>query len=156
MTCIKDKKPISIYKGFGTKWDNNSLLTVSFDSEISVVGFGAEFIIGNIKKNYENIQNGFVTVLTAEESGTLDLGNNTRPFTTQLPFIVKDWVSGNIQLDGYQLTIKSVIESNELNINIETSNPLAINEETIRAYILVHNFQALNQKDEYKLHNRYI
>lgn len=149
MSCCN--KAISIFKGFGTKWDNNNLLDVTFDSEISIVGFGAEFSIGDITKTYTNIEDGFTVNLTAEESDTLPLGptngtlvlidleNNRRPFSTQLPFVVKDWESGDIQLDGFKVFIDASVDSHELKINVNTTNPLAINEETIRTYISAHN-----------------
>ena len=147
--CNKD--PISIYQGFGTKWDNNDLLSVTFNSEISITGFGAEFIIGDVVKSYTDIQNGFSVNLTAQETGTLPLGpingtlvlidleNNKRPFSTELPFMVKDWAGGDIKLDGFKITINASVQSSSLEIDIGTTNPLAINEETIRGYIAVHN-----------------
>lgn len=146
-----NKEPIAIYQGFGTKWDNNDLLAVTFNSEISITGFGAEFIIGDVVKSYTDIQNGFSVNLTAQETGTLPLGpingtlvlidleNNKRPFSTQLPFLVKDWAGGDIKLDGFKITINANVQSNKLDIDIGTTNPLAINEETIRGYIAVHN-----------------
>ena len=149
MTCCK--KEISIFKGFGTKWDNIDLILVSFDSEIDIDGFGAEFYIGDIVKTYENIQDGFAINLTAQETETLPLGattgtlvlvdleNNKHPFSTELPFLVKDWEDGDIKLDGFNITIGARVEDNKLNIKIETSNPEKINEETIRGYISVHN-----------------
>ena len=33
MSCC-NKSPITIYKGFGTLWNDESLLTIDFDSEI--------------------------------------------------------------------------------------------------------------------------
>lgn len=146
-----NKEPIIIYQGFGTKWDNNDLLRVSFDSEIDINGFGAEFIIGDIVKSYTDIENGFSVNLTASETATLvagpicgtlvliDLENNKRPFSTELPFVVKDWAGGNIKLDGFSITINSSVKNNQLNIDIDTINPLEINEETIRSYISLHN-----------------
>lgn len=128
MNC--KNKPISVYKGFGTHWDNNDLLTVSFDSEISIVGFMAEFTIGTITKRYENIEDGFAINLTAVETGTLPIGqttgslviidaeNNKRPFSTELPFLVKDWEEGNIELDGFKIVINSRVQKNSLVINI--------------------------------------
>lgn len=55
MSCC-NKNPITIYQGFGTKWDNNDLIRVSFETQISITGFGAEFTIGNIVKTYTDIQ----------------------------------------------------------------------------------------------------
>lgn len=150
MKCC-DKKTITIYKGFGTKWNNNNLVNVSFDSEIDINGFGAEFHIGNIIKTYQNIENGFSINLTAEESSTLDLGalcgtiilidleNNAKPFSTELPFMIKDWAGGDIELDGFNITIGAKVQSNSLDIKITTNNMTTIEEETIRSYIRIHN-----------------
>ena len=134
MTCC-NKDPISIYQGFGTKWDNNDLLSVVFNSEISITGFGAEFIIGDVIKSYTDIQNGFSVNLTAQETGTLPLGlingtlvlidleNNKRPFSTELPFLVKDWAEGDIKLDGFDVSINAKIQENKLTIHIQSANP---------------------------------
>lgn len=150
MTCC-NKNPITIYQGFGTKWDNNDLIRVSFETQISIFGFGAEFTIGNIVKTYTDIQDGFVINLNSQETGSLPLGNisgtlvlidlenNKRPFSTELPFIVKDWEDGDIKLDGFNISIDAKVQENDLKINISTNNPLEINEETIRTYINVHN-----------------
>lgn len=149
MNC--EKKPISIYQGFGTKWDNNDLLTVTFDSEIDIDGFGAEFIIGDIIKTYSNIENGFSINLTASESATLPLGaitgtlvivdteNNKRPFSTELPFMVKDWADGDIKLDGFDISINAKVQENRLTINIQSANPEIAVEEMIKSYINEHN-----------------
>lgn len=146
-----EKRPITIYKGFGTRWDNNDLVFISFDSEISLSGFSAEFSIGNIIKTYQNIQHGFSVNLTAEETATLPLGlisgtlviadeeHNKRPFTTEIPILVKDWEDGDIKLDGYMLTIKSLVEQNKFNIKIETYNTSIINERMVESKIALHN-----------------
>lgn len=128
MNC--KNKPISVYKGFGTRWDDTDLLTVSFDSEVSVAGFSAEFYLGNIVKSYSNIEDGFAINLSAAETGTLEIGqttgtlviidrqNNKKPFSTELPFLVKDWEDGNIELDGFKIVINSRVQKNSLVINI--------------------------------------
>lgn len=150
MSCC-NKNPITIYQGFGTKWNNEDLLTVTFDTEISLGGFGAEFSIGNITKTYNNIENGFVINLEAQETSTLPLGaitgtlviidteNNKRPFSTELPFLVKDWAEGDIKLDGFDVSINAKIQENKLTINIQSASPDAATEEVIRRYISEHN-----------------
>lgn len=149
MAC--NNKTITIYQGFGTKWNNEDLLTVTFDTEISLDGFGAEFSIGNITKTYNNIENGFVINLEAQETSTLPLGaitgtlviidteNNKRPFSTELPFLVKDWAEGDIKLDGFDVSINAKIQENKLTINIQSASPDAATEEVIRRYISEHN-----------------
>lgn len=149
MAC--NNKTITIYQGFGTKWNDESLLTVTFDTEILLDGFGAEFLIGNIVKTYENIENGFTINLTAQETATLPLGaitgtlviidteNNKRPFSTELPFLVKNWAEGDIKLDGFDISINAKIQENKLTINIQSANPEASVEEMVKRYIEEHN-----------------
>lgn len=150
MSCY-NKSPITIYQGFGTLWNDESLLTIDFDSEILLEGFGAEFSIGNVIKTYENIQDGFIINLTASETATLPLGpitgtlviidteNNKRPFSTELPFLVKDWAEGDIKLDGFDISINAKIQENRLTIHIQSANPDSTVEEKIRRYIEEHN-----------------
>lgn len=128
MNC--KNKPISVYKGFGTRWNDTDLLNVSFDSDISVSGFSAEFSLGGVVKEYNNIENGFAINLSAAETGTLEIGpitgslviidreNNKKPFSTELPFMVKDWEDGDIELDGFNIVINSKVQRNSLVINI--------------------------------------
>ena len=149
MTCYKNKT-ITIYQGFGTRWDDQDLLTVTFKSDVDIDGFGAEFLIGDIKKTYENIQDGFGINLTAQETATLPLGpntgtlviidteNNKRPFSTELPFMVKDWAEGDIKLDGFDVTIDAKIQDNLLVINIESARAGDV-EPTIDRKISEHN-----------------
>ena len=150
MNCC-NKKPVIIYQGFGTRWDNNDLLTVTFNSDISIAGFGAEFTIGDIKKVYTNIEDGFAINFTAQETATLpigpntgtlvivDLENNKKPFSTELPFLVKDWEEGDIKLDGFNLSIDAKIQGNNLTINIETPSISTDIERYIREQIEIHN-----------------
>lgn len=150
MTCC-NKSPITIYQGFPTKWNDESLLTVTFDSEILLDGFGAEFTIGEIVKTYTNIEEGFNINLSAQETGTLPLGattgtlviidteNNKRPFSTELPFMVKDWADGNIKLDGFDISINAKIQENKLTIHIQSANPDSTVEEMIKRYVKEHN-----------------
>ena len=149
MVC--NNKTITIYQGFPTKWNNENLLTVTFDSEISLDGFGAEFTIGNVVKAYTDIEEGFSINLSAQETGTLPLGaitgtlviidteNNKRPFSTELPFMVKDWADGDIKLDGFDVSINAKIQENRLTINIQSANPESSVEEMIKSYIEEHN-----------------
>lgn len=153
MTCCNsyENKVISIYKGFGTKWNNEDLLTVTFDSSIDLTGFGAELYIGNTIKTYENIGGGFVINLTAQETGALPVGPNTgtlvivdrenhkKPFSTELPFLVKDWEGGDIKLDGFKLNINAKIQENDLVVRIETSDSGIIIERYVREQISIHN-----------------
>ena len=142
---------ISIFKGFGTRWNDNDLITVSFDSDISLEGFSAQFYLGNIVKTYENIDNGFEINFSASETGSLPIGKitgtlvivdretNKKPFSTEIPFEVKDWEEGDIKLDGFKLTIDSKIQENLLKIKIETPGSIAGIEEYVREQISAHN-----------------
>lgn len=153
MAC--NNKFITIYQGFGTKWDNNDLLNVSFDSDVDIDGFGAEFSIGCITKTYTDIQNGFSINLTAQETSTLpigpnsgtlviiDLENNKKPFSTELPFMVKDWAEGDIKLDDFNLSIDAKVQENTLTINIQSPNVSAEIEKYVQEQIAEHNSDSL-------------
>ena len=132
MNC--EKRPITIYKGFGTRWDGIDLITVTFDSEIDIEGFSAQFIIGDVEKTYTNIENGFAINLIASEAESLPLGaltgtliiidkeNNKKPFSTEIPFMVKDWEDGNIKLDGFKVFINSIVQDNKLEVALNVGD----------------------------------
>lgn len=148
MSCDCDGQVITIYKGFSTYWNGNSLVDVSFDSPIDMSGFSAIFKVGDISKTYENIADGFSVDLTKQETATLPVGLNygeliivdnethKRPFTTALPLEVKNWVSGDIHLDNFKLTVNTKIKTNKLKITIETPR---IDPKDIEKYIEEHN-----------------
>lgn len=148
MSCDCENKTITIYQGFSTFWNGKSLISVSFDTDLNLDGFSAIFRISNIEKTYTNIGDGFNIDLTKQETARLPIGLNygeliiedneshKRPFTTALPFNVENWVSGDIHLDNYKLTINTKIKDNVLNIKIETAN---INPQEIEKYISDHN-----------------
>lgn len=148
MDCNCDSKVITVYKGFGTYWNGKSLLKVSFKSKLDLTGFSAIFKLGDISKTYTNIVDGFTIDLTKQETSTLPIGlnygelivvdneTNKKPFTTALPFEVKNWVSGDIHLDNFNLTIDTKIKKNKLEITVETAN---LAPEDIEKYIREHN-----------------
>lgn len=148
MDCCCDDKTISIYKGFSTRWNNKSLLEVSFKTKLDLTGFSAIFKIGETTKTYENIADGFEIDLTKEETGALPVGLNygelivvdneshKKPFTTALPFDVKNWVSGDIHLDNFNVVIDTKIKRNNLEIKVETPT---FDPEEIEKYIQEHN-----------------
>ena len=147
MDCCNDKV-ITCYRGFSTRWNNKSLLEVSFDTTIDLTNFSAIFKIDGITKTYADISDGFEIDLTKEETGSLPVGLNygeliivdneshKKPFTTALPFDVKNWVSGDIHLDNFKITVNTKIKKNLLKINIETAN---IDPDEIERYIQAHN-----------------
>jgi len=147
MSCC-DEKIITIYKGFPTRFNQESLLFVTFpDSDIDFTGFKAKFKIGGIVKEYEDIADGFPIDLTKEETSTLDIGlqygeliiidNNgrARPFTTALPCFVKTFVEGDIELDHFDVSVKMDIKENILNIRVKTEGGSAVDvDEKISAH----------------------
>lgn len=148
MDCNYENQVISVYQGFGTYWNGKSLLDVSFKSKLDLTGFSAIFKLGNISKTYENIINGFSIDLTKQETSTLPIGLNygelividnethKRPFTTALPFEVKNWVSGDVHLDNFKVVVDTKIKRNKLEITVETPT---IAPEDIQKYIREHN-----------------
>ena len=148
MDCNCDGQVITIYKGFGTYWNGNSLLEVSFKSKLDLTGFSAIFKIGDISKTYDNISDGFTIDLTKQETSVLPIGLNygeliiidneshKKPFTTALPFEVKNWVSGDIHLDNFKVIVDTKIKRNNLEITIETPT---IDPKDVEKYIKEHN-----------------
>lgn len=157
MTCCDscENKAVSIFKGFGTRWNDEDLLFVCFDSEIDLTGFKAQFLIEDIIKNYEDIAGGFAINLTAQETGMLPLGpttgtlividkeNNKKPFSTEIPFLVKDWEGGDIKLDGFNISIDTKIEGNELKIHVTTVSDKWATKEYVDGQIGEHNLDTL-------------
>lgn len=148
MDCCCENQTITVYRGFGTHWNGKSLLEVSFKTKLDLTGFSAIFKIGETTKTYADITEGFTIDLTKQETSALPVGLNygelivvdneshKRPFTTALPFNVKDWVSGDIHLDNFNIVVDTKIKRNNLEITIETPR---IAQEDIEKYIREHN-----------------
>ena len=132
MPCSCNTETITVYQGFSTFWNSRSLIDVNFESDIDLSGFSAIFKILNIEKRYTDISTGFSIDLTKQETAKLPIGLNygeliiedntshKRPFTTALPIEVKNWVSGDIHLDNFNIEINTKIKENNLKIKIET------------------------------------
>lgn len=148
MNCCCENQTITLYRGFGTHWNGKSLLEVSFKTKLDLTGFSAIFKLGDTTKTYTDIAEGFTIDLTKQETGALPVGLNygeliivdneshKKPFTTALPFDVKDWVSGDIHLDNFNIVIDTKIKRNNLEITIETPS---FDPEEIEQYIRAHN-----------------
>lgn len=148
MDCCCENQTITLYRGFGTHWNGKSLLEVSFKTKLDLAGFSAIFKIGDTTKTYTDIAEGFTIDLTKQETGALPVGLNygeliivdneshKKPFTTALPFDVKNWVSGDIHLDNFSVVIDTKIKRNNLEIKVETPT---IAPEDIEKYIQEHN-----------------
>lgn len=132
--CLCDsQKPIRIYKGFPTKWGGQSLITAIFVSKIDLTGFKAYFKVGNIVKQFDDITDKIYIDLTAEETGSLDVGLNyatlevedreshKKPFSTEIPLYNATFADGDIELDSFEFNITTKIQENILKIRIETN-----------------------------------
>lgn len=115
--CMCHPKYIKIYKGYGTYYNGHHLVHIGIDGIYTEQQRKYKFVIGGITKEYENITDGFFVDLTADETATLNLGpingtiiavddeENETPMTTAIPFIVENWVQGDIDVEQVELTI---------------------------------------------------
>jgi len=131
--CICQPKYITIYKGFDTYFNGKHLIHISVEGIYAEREHSYKFIIGGVTKKYDNITDGFFVDLTAAETKTLDLGpqNGTiiaidpdgheTPITTALPFIIENWVQGDINVEQNDITINVKDgDQNEIIINLKS------------------------------------
>lgn len=131
--CICQPKYITIYKGFDTYFNGKHLIHIGVEGIYAEREHSYKFIIGGITKKYDNITDGFYVDLTAAETKTLDLGplNGTliaiddqgheTPITTALPFIIENWVQGDINVEQNDITINVKDgDQNEIIINLKS------------------------------------
>lgn len=131
--CIFQPKYITIYKGFDTYFNGKHLIHISVEGIYAEREHSYKFIIGGVTKKYDNITDGFYVDLTAAETKTLDLGplNGTliaiddqgheTPITTALPFIIENWVQGDINIEQNDITINVKDgDQNEIIINLKS------------------------------------
>lgn len=136
MTCCCDElKVLKLYRGYPTDFNNTHWLTVKTKTEIPTDGWGARFEIGGVVKTYDSITPSFTITLTSDDTASLkngiqngtivfiDSDGNDHPIATDIPVLVSDWVSGDIEMDGF--TYNAVIElgENTLEVNIYGTHP---------------------------------
>lgn len=132
MTDPCQPKAFVLYQGYPTKWNGVDWLSISFTGILNTEGFAARFKIGNFIFDSNDLSQEWVINLTAEQTATLPLGMNTatlivydtigeaKPFTTNIPIFVKNWVEGDVDIETYNATITATLDGeNQLTINVE-------------------------------------
>lgn len=119
LSCMCAPKYIKIYKGYDTYFNGKHLIHIGFVGLYAETDKTYRFTLGGITKTYTGITDGFFVDLTKAETATLPLGplngsiiaidsdGHETPMTTAIPFIIENWVSGDI-----------VVEQNEINIDV--------------------------------------
>lgn len=115
--CMCQPEYIKIYKGYDTYFNGKHLIHIGVQGIYTEHNRKYKFVIGGITKTYENVTDGFFVDLTAAETGTLNLGplNGTiiavdesgheTLLTTAVPFVVENWVQGDVYVDQVNITI---------------------------------------------------
>ena len=134
-SCSCSSKTLKIYKGFPTTFDNVPFLTVKTDSTIDIKGWKAKFIIDDVVKTYDSLQDGFSISLTAEETATLkngmrsaslvliDAQGNERPVMTDIPCVVSNWVEGDVLIDDFTFTVSLKVDETTLELKLYGAQP---------------------------------
>ena len=134
-SCYCSSKTLKIYKGFPTTFDNVPFLTVKTDSTIDIKGWKAKFIIDDVVKTYDGLQDGFSVSLTSEETATLkngmrsasivliDAQGNDRPVITDIPCLVSEWVEGDVLIDDFTFTVSLKVDETTLELNLYGAQP---------------------------------
>ena len=134
-SCSCSSKTLKIYKGFPTTFDNVPFLTVKTDSTIDIKGWKAKFIIDDVVKTYDSLQDGFSVSLTAEETATLkngmrsaslvliDAQGNERPVMTDIPCVVSNWVEGDVLIDDFTFTVSLNVDETTLELKLYGAQP---------------------------------
>ena len=133
LSCMCAPKYIKIYKGYDTYYNGKHLIHIGLEGQYEGAAQKYKFILGGITKTYENVTDGFFVDMTAAETGTLPLGplNGTiiavdtdgheTPLTTAVPFIIENWVCGDIVIDEFNIYIDvKEGETAEYKINIQS------------------------------------
>lgn len=129
----------------GTDW-----LSIKFATEFDLSGFSAKFILGTHQQTWETLVDGETINLTAQETNALDVGlqyatlvvwdneGNSKPFSTAIPVMVRDWVDGQYQkLDTFHMSVNARFEGETvMTITIETAK---VSEQMVDGKIAEHN-----------------
>lgn len=133
-SCTCNTGFVTIYKGYSTYFNGVHLMHITITGEYATAQHDYRFEIGSIKKTYENVTDGFDIDLTEKETDTLQLGpiygsliaidgeGNETPMTTALPFIVENWVQGDVDIEEKQIII-NVEEGTTANFQIILKSP---------------------------------
>ena len=131
MDCCK-KDMLVLYQGYPSRWNDVDWLSLNFTGILDTSGFSAKFKIGSYTFEHNDLSQEWVINLTDEQTATLPLGINTaslivydilgegKPFTTNIPVLVKNWVEGYVEVEKYNATIQATLENEvQLTINVE-------------------------------------
>ena len=158
-SCSCSSKTLKIYKGFPTTFDNVPFLTVKTDSTIDIKGWKAKFIIDDVVKTYDGLQDGFSVSLTSEETATLkngmrsasivliDAQGNDRPVITDIPCLVSEWVEGDVLIDDFTFTVSLKVDETTLELNLYGAQPDVAVTAVMDAKIEQHNTSATAHAD---------
>lgn len=115
--CMKEPAYIKLFKGYGTYFNGKHLIHIGIQGVYSEQPRTYKFILGSIVKTFQDITTGFFVDITASETGSLNLGplngsliavdgsGNETPLTTAIPFIIENWVQGDIEVEQVDITI---------------------------------------------------
>ena len=108
---------IPIYYGDDTDFHNRTFVTVSINTTMDLSGMTATLYLGQLKKDYNIVNNGFEIKLSSNETKTLPLGelygrislfdssNRRRTISSEVPFFVSKKVA-----DGSPISITLDVE----------------------------------------------
>lgn len=129
---------IVLIKGDDTNWNDQQMFLINIETKLDLSqGFSAEFILGDIIKEFDKIlDNKIYPVLSNKETSTLSLGplNGTlkifdsekriRTIKSNIPFLIRGGVyssNEDINVDGKTLPIE------EINISVKSSDIIDYN-----------------------------
>lgn len=134
LSCMCSPTVIKIYKGYSTYFNGVHLVHFDIEGDYAAAQHNYRFEIATIKKTFENVTNEFDVDLTDKETATLPLGpingtliaidgeGNETPMTTAIPFIVENWVQGDVDIEEKQIVI-NVEEGTVANFKIVLKSP---------------------------------
>lgn len=140
MDCCK-KDMLVLYQGYPSRWNDVDWLSLNFTGILDTAGFSARFKIGSYTFEHNDLSQEWVINLTDEQTATLPLGINTaslivydilgegKPFTTNIPVLVKNWVEGDVEVERYNATIRATLDNEvQLTINVEAGISVEVGE----------------------------
>lgn len=138
MDCC-EKDMLVLYQGYPSRWNDVDWLSLNFTGILDTSGFSAKFKIGSYTFEHNDLSQEWVINLTDEQTATLPLGINTaslivydtqgegKPFTTNIPVLVKNWVEGYVEVEKYNATIQATLDNEvQLTINVEAGVSVAV------------------------------
>lgn len=133
--CCCEDKALKVYKNYPTEFAGVDFLSIIFESDpIDLTNFEAQFILGDIHREWTDITQGITINFTEQETASLPVGlnyatlivtdtsGNSKPFSTAIPVEVLTWVEGDQELDTYNMTVNALLDNEvQMVIRIETA-----------------------------------